>query len=243
MVFQVPQTVEEIGERYNEVLAHIARAAHLVGRNPDDVRLMVVTKTHSPEIVTAAVRAGARFLGENYAEEALAKKRAVHEALGVEWHMIGHVQSRKAEVVAQNFACVHSLDSLKLAARLDRFAAQAGRVLPVLLECNVSGEASKYGFRASDEASWELLLPDFEKVAALPNLSLRGLMTMAPFLPDAEGARPCFRRLRSLRDFLRRRLPKVDWCELSMGMSADFEVAVQEGATWVRVGQAIFGAR
>lgn len=243
MAFHIPQTVEEVGERYTQVLERMARAAQLVGRDPDEVQLVVVTKTHPPEIVTAAIRAGARFLGENYAEEALAKKQAIHAALGVEWHMIGHVQSRKAEIVAQHFAYVHSLDNLKLATRLDRFVAQTGRVLPVLLECNVSGEVSKHGFSASDEASWELLLPELEQIAALPNLSLRGLMTMAPFLPNTEGARPYFRRLRALRDFLRQCLPGVDWRELSMGMSADFEVAVQEGATWVRVGQAIFGAR
>lgn len=235
--------VEEISQRIADVQGRIVQAAQTAGRDPASVRLLVVTKTHAPDVVRASVQAGARFLGENYVEEAVQKMQALPDLAGVEWHMIGHAQSRKAELVAHHFAYLHSLDSLKLAARLDRFAGEAGRVLPVLLECNVSGETSKFGYPAWDEANWNSRLPEFSQIAALPNLSLRGLMTMAPFLPDAEQARPYFQRLRGLRDFLRQRLPQVSWNELSMGMSADFEVAVQEGATWVRVGQAILGAR
>ncbi len=232
-----------IAQRILAIRERIDLAARSAGRDPAEVRLLVVTKTHPPEMVRAVIAAGAQHLGENYAEEALAKQPALADLPGVQWHMIGHVQSRKAEIVARHFDYLHALDSLKLAARLDRFAAAAGRVLPVLLECNVSGEASKFGYPAWQEAAWESLLPEFDQIARLPHLALRGLMTMPPFVPDPELARPCFQRLNALRAFLRRQLPQAHWDELSMGMSADFEVAVQEGATWVRVGQAIMGAR
>jgi pyridoxal phosphate enzyme (YggS family) len=164
-------------------------------------------------------------------------------ATRVEWHMIGHVQSRKAQMVAENFAWVHSLDSLKLARRLDRFAAEAGRRLPVLLECNVSGEATKFGWPAWDENRWPELLPALGEVAELPNLELRGLMTMAPFFDQPEAARPYFQRLKRLQGFLAEALPRVQLTELSMGMSGDFIAAIQEGATLVRVGTAILGSR
>jgi pyridoxal phosphate enzyme (YggS family) len=225
------------------VQERIAQAAQSAGRNAADVRLLLVTKTHPPEAIRAAVQAGASFLGENYAEEAVAKMQVLADLPGVEWHMIGHVQSRKAEMVARHFACLHALDSIKLANRLNHFAGVIGREFPVFLECNVSGEASKYGFPAWDEATWDTLLPTFQQIVSLPNLAVRGLMMMAPFLSEAEQARPYFQRLRKLQQYVRQSLPQAAWNELSMGMSADFEVAVQEGATWVRVGQAILGAR
>jgi PLP dependent protein len=157
--------------------------------------------------------------------------------------MIGHVQSRKAAWVAERFDWLHSLDSLKLARRISRFAGQAGRRLPVLMECNVSGEESKFGWPAWREGSWAELLDPFGEVLELPGLEIRGLMTMAPFLPDPEQARPYFKRLKKLQGYLAAKLPQADWSELSMGMSADFDVAVEEGATWVRVGTAITGSR
>ena len=162
---------------------------------------------------------------------------------GVEWHMIGHVQSRKARLVANHFALLHSLDSLKLARRLDRFAAEASRTLPVLLEFNVGGEESKSGWNASDEAHWEGFLPDITELVKLQNMRIKGLMTMPPLGTDPEDSRLFFQRLRRLRDHLAARFPQADWHELSMGTSADFEVAVEEGATLVRVGTAIVGAR
>jgi pyridoxal phosphate enzyme (YggS family) len=157
--------------------------------------------------------------------------------------MIGHVQSRKAEEVVRHYDWLHSLDSLKLARRLDRFAAETGRRLPVLLECNVSGEESKSGWPASQPEAWDQLAPEVEEILGLNHLEVRGLMTMAPFLPDPEGARPFFRCLVRLRDWLASRYQQTRWDQLSMGMSADFEVAVQEGATLVRVGSAILGSR
>lgn len=227
--------------RYESVLSRIAEAGLRSGR-ARPARLVVVTKFQPLEVVRAAVEAGVSILGENYAEEALQKIAALGQT-AVEWHMVGHVQSRKAGPVAANFDMLHSLDSLKLAARLERFCAEAGRNLPVLLEMNVSGEASKHGFPAWDESGWPGLLPALETLAQFPRLHVRGLMTMPPFFDDPGLVRPYFRRLRRLQEFLMGRLPQTDWTELSMGTSADFEVAVEEGATFVRVGQAILGLR
>lgn len=157
--------------------------------------------------------------------------------------MIGHVQSRKARLVADHFALLHSLDSLKLARRLDRFAAEAKRILPVLLELNVGGEESKEGWDAAGEAQWEAALPEIAALLELPNLRVRGLMTMPPIGIDPQESRRYFQRLRTLRDRLASHFPQADWRELSMGTSMDFQVAVEEGATLVRVGTAIVGAR
>ena len=157
--------------------------------------------------------------------------------------MIGHVQSRKAQLVSANFNLIHSLASLKLAKRLDRFSAEAGEQLPVLLEFNVGGEDSKGGWSAWDEARWSELLGDVSEVLDLPNLKVRGLMTMPPLGSTAEFSRPFFQRLRRLQSFLVNQFPQTDFSELSMGTSSDFETAVEEGATFVRVGTAIVGAR
>jgi pyridoxal phosphate enzyme (YggS family) len=228
---------------YKQVLAQIEQAAHSVHRDSSAIKLVVVTKGHPVLAVKEALAAGVRVFGENYVEEGITKMLACPDQNGVEWHMIGHVQSRKAQPVCEYYAWVHSLDSSKLAQRLDRFSGELGCKLPVLLECNVSGEESKYGWPAWDERSWKDLAGRISPVLALPNLDVRGLMTMAPFLPDPEQARPYFRRLRRLRDFLAHQFPRTNWRELSMGMSADFQVAVQEGATIVRVGTAIMGPR
>ena len=235
--------VASIRERYLSTLDQIAKAAHKSGRNPEDIRLVVVTKSQPLEIVQAAIEAGARILGENYPEEGVMKIQSLSGQSGVEWHMIGHVQSRKAKLVADHFALLHSLDSLKLAQRLDRFAAEANRTLPVLLEFNVGGEESKSGWNASDEAAWSTFLPDVNALFDLPHLRVRGLMTMPPLEADPQEARRFFQRLRQLRDHLAEQFPQADWRELSMGTSADYAVAVEEGATLVRVGTAIVGAR
>jgi pyridoxal phosphate enzyme (YggS family) len=230
----------------SKVTNRIAAAAQRAGRDPSEITLVAVTKTHSAEVVRAAAEAGLRDFGENRIEEAAPKIAAVGRR-DVRWHMIGHVQSRKAREVARaGFALVHSVDSLKLAERLSRFAAEAGRVQPVLLECNVSGEAAKEGFAAwGGPARWGTLLPEWERILALPGVQVRGLMTMAPVFPESEAARPVFQRLRELRDYLRAHLPlaRGNWQELSMGMTDDFEAAIAEGATMVRIGRAIFGER
>ncbi len=237
------ELADTIRERYERVCDAISAAARKSGRDDGAVRLVVVTKLQPVETVRAAIEAGVRILGENYAEEAADKIQKLGPQSGVEWHMIGHVQSRKALLVAQHFTLVHSLDSLHLAQRLDRAAAQVGRRIPVLLEFNVGGEASKHGWQAAEEATWPALFPEVNSVAALPKLRVRGLMTMPPLSTDPEAARAYFRKLRRLQDLLARRAPQAEWEELSMGTSADFEVAIEEGATLVRIGQAILGPR
>ncbi|MCX6060282.1 MAG: YggS family pyridoxal phosphate-dependent enzyme [Chloroflexi bacterium] len=235
--------VESIRERYLSTLKKIEGAAKHVGRDPESVKLVVVTKTQSIEIVRAAIDAGVHILGENYPEEGVTKLKSLHGVSAVEWHMIGHVQSRKAQMVAENFNLLHSLDSLKLAQRLDRFCGAAGRCLPVLLELNLGGEESKSGWLASDEIPGSALMDDLSAIIALPNLQVRGLMVMPPLGIAAELSRPYFQKLKRLQEYLTSQFPKVDFSELSMGTSSDFEVAVQEGATLVRVGTAIVGAR
>lgn len=237
-----------IAENYQRVLEQIALAARSAGRNPDEITLVVVTKGHPLKTVKEAIAAGARHLGENYAEEGISKITALARQSDLQWHMIGHVQSRKAQLVAAHYDLVHSVDNLKLAQRLDRFASQShddqGKCpLPVLLEFNVSGETNKSGWPAWDESTWASLLPDLAALVALPHLQVGGLMTMAPFLDDPRQARPYFQRLRQLQKYLAQHLPQAQWDQLSMGMSADYEVAVQEGATLVRVGTAILGPR
>jgi PLP dependent protein len=234
---------DTIRERYGRVLEAVAAAAEKGGRGREAVRLVVVTKLQPVETIRAAIQAGAHILGENYAEEAAEKIAEVGPQSGVEWHMIGHVQSRKAALVAQHFQLVHSLDSLRLAQRLDKSAREFDRTLPVLLELNVSGETSKHGWQAADESEWKALLPDIRAITELPSVKIRGLMTMPPLSTEPEEARSYFRKLRRLRDFLAKQVPGAQWEELSMGTSADFAVAVEEGATLVRVGQAILGPR
>jgi len=239
----MPNLVDTIRENYLFTLDQIATAARGSGRTPEEVRLVVVTKSQPLDVVLAAIEAGARVLGENYPEEGVTKIQSLPNQSGVEWHMIGHVQSRKARLVAEHFELLHSLDSLKLAQRLDRFAAETNRVLPVLLEFNVGGEESKSGWDASDVSRWDAFLPEIQSILDLPNLKVHGLMTMPPLEADPGDARRFFQSLRLLRDHLASAFPQADWHELSMGTSADYTVAVEEGATLVRVGTAIVGER
>jgi pyridoxal phosphate enzyme (YggS family) len=235
--------VKSIRERYLSTQEKIADAAIRVGRGAESIKLIVVTKAQSVEVAHAAIEAGARYLGENYPEEGVAKIKLLREFSAVEWHMIGHVQSRKAQLVVGSFNFVHSLDSLKLATRLDRFCGEANRSLPVLLEFNVGGEESKSGWMARDETRWPALVDELSMVIALPHLQVRGLMTMPPLGSTPDFSRPFFQRLRRLQEFLTSQFPQIDFSELSMGTSTDFEAAVQEGATLVRVGTAIVGQR
>ncbi len=235
-------TVQEIAQRYVQTLDRVHRAARAAGRDPNDVHLMVVTKGQPLEKVMAVVEAGARDLGENYPEEALPKIQALNRP-EVRWHMIGHLQRRKAPIVVQHFYMMHSVDRLKIARRLERLLAQEDRVLPVLLEFNVGGEESKHGWPAWDPALWPQWADEIAEILDMPHLKVQGVMTIPPWDPDPEAARPYFRRLRTLRDWLAKRFPQGDWRHLSMGMSHDFEVAIQEGATWVRIGTAILGPR
>ncbi len=224
------------------VQTRIAAAAARAGRDPAETTLVAVGKTQPAEVIRAAYDLGQRHFGENRVEEAEEKMEGL--PAGIVWHMIGHIQGRKAKRVVSRFDLVHSMDSVKLAHRLDRLYADLPAPLPVLLEFNVSGEASKYGFAADrwvegDPLS-ETLLAEMEEIVALPHLQVDGLMTMAPIVSSAEEARPVFVRLRKLRDALRAAFPQLAWHDLSMGMTDDFEVAIEEGATLVRVGRAIF---
>lgn len=236
-------TVDEIKKNIQIVQDKIAIAAQKGGRSAEEVRLVVVTKTHPVDIVQKAVEAGARLLGENYAEEGIAKKAGLISQFVLQWHMIGHIQSRKARQVVEQYDYIHSLDSVKLAKKISGFAVEVQRNLPVLLECNVSGEESKFGFMVWEESRWDALLPDIEQIVDLPHVNISGLMTMAPYYDSPEQARPVFRKLMKFREYLSRKFPQSSWQELSMGMSADYEIAIQEGATMVRIGQAILGSR
>lgn len=233
----------QIRERYRQTLERIAVAARASGREPESVRLVVVTKAQPLEVVQAAVQAGARLLGENYPEESVTKILSIEPEIGVKWHMIGHLQSRKARLVINHFDLLQSLDSLKLAERLDRMAKEAERILPVMLQFNVGGEESKFGWPAAHKDDWPAIYPTIETILGLSNLEIRGLMTMPPLETNPDDARIYFQSLRLLRDHLAVRYPQTDWHELSMGTSADYEVAVEEGSTLVRVGSAIVGPR
>lgn len=234
--------LERIGANLVAVEERIAAACERAGRARGEVTLVAVTKTRSLAEIVAAYRCGVRHLGENRVEEAAEKVpalRAMFEPEPATWHMIGHVQSRKARDAVELADVVHSVDSTRLATRLDRFAGEAGKRLPILLEANVSGEESKFGVPAWDDAGCAALVAMAREVTALPHLDVRGLMTMAPIVTDPEEARPVFARLRRLRDVLCDATGR-EWPELSMGMTDDYAVAVEEGATIVRIGRAIF---
>jgi PLP dependent protein len=230
-------------ENLAEVRSRVEQAARDAGRDPEEVRLIVVTKTHPAQVIRLLADEGVKHIGESYVEEALPKIEETRDLPDLQWHMVGHVQSRKARNVVENFHYLHSLDRIKLARLLDKRIEKPTTKLPVLLECNVSGEDTKFGWQAWKEEHWQDLIPQIEEVLEFPNIEVKGLMTMAPFLPDPELARPYFRKLRLLRDYLANRFPESSWGELSMGMSGDFEAAVLEGATWIRVGSAILGER
>lgn len=235
--------IEAMRENLQRVQGQIAEAARQAGRSVEEIKLVLVTKGQPPDLVKEVLELGVKRLGESYAEEGIQKMTALADYEDIKWHMIGHVQSRKAGLVADHFAILHSLDSFKLARRLDRTAAEAGRRLPVLLQINVSGEESKYGFPAPEAASWNDWHRELEGILRLPNLRVRGLMSLAPLVDDADKARPYFERTRLIRDALASNYADQDWRQLSMGMSNDFQAAIQEGATLLRIGTAILGPR
>ena len=221
-------------KRLEAIQRRMAAACASANRDPASVRLLPVSKTFGPEAVCEAAEAGLTVFGENKVQEAKAKIPLCPGRL--HWHLIGHLQSNKARLAVGLFTVIHAVDSVSLLDRLDAVCAESGRRLEVFLEINVAGEACKFGMRPEDaEAA-------VTRANRLTHVTVTGLMTMPPFDPDAERVRPHFRRLRELRDSLQDRtgtpLP-----ELSMGMSHDFETAIAEGATWIRVGTALFGVR
>jgi pyridoxal phosphate enzyme (YggS family) len=218
----------------------MAAAARRAGRNPGDITLMAVSKTHPPECIREAYDAGVKVFGENRIQEFSGKAETLRDLHAAEWHMIGHLQTNKAANAAKLFRAVDSVDSLKLAEKLDAAARAIGKTPDVLIEINVGDEAAKSGVAPNSPALEELLLA----APRLDALVFRGLMTVPPFTDDPAGARPYFRKLRTLRDEIAaRQLPAVTMNQLSMGMSHDFEIAIEEGSTCVRVGTAIFGER
>lgn len=236
--------ISAITQNLSDVQGAILKAARKSGRSVDDVKLITVTKKKSVEVITAAVQAGITRFGENYPEETEEKILALGSRYpDIEWHMIGHLQSRKSVIVANHFDMMHSLDSVRLAEKLGKALDKCGKKMPVLLEMNVSGEGSKGGWAAWDENRWDELIPEVEQILEVKSLKIKGLMTMPPLFEKAELVRPYFVKLRKLRDWMDRHFPQTDWTDLSMGTSADFIIAVEEGATFVRVGTAILGTR
>lgn len=232
----------------------IEAAATRAGRKVDEITLVAVTKTHPLATVIAAYQAGLRHFGENRVAEGSDKVAGLARLIPVEspdpptWHLIGHLQSRQVEQALGRFQVIEAVDSLKLAQRLNRLAERAGcPPVEILLECNVSGEASKYGFAlerwSTDPVQLDAFLQAVTELAALDKLIIGGLMTMAPMVADPEETRPVFKSLAALREKLRLERPQFDWRHLSMGMTDDFEVAIEEGATIVRLGRALFGDR
>jgi pyridoxal phosphate enzyme (YggS family) len=242
---------KEITARLSAVQQRIEESAVRAGRQSSEITLVSVTKTWPTEVLVAAYKAGIRDIGENRPEELGRKRLELHDAFPADdpliWHLIGTLQSRKTRLAAQYADMFHALDRLKVANRLSVQVSELGRSLPLLLEVNLSGEASKSGFDANN---WEKsatqqdeLRNTVQTVAQLPGLRLQGLMTMAPWNVEEAEIRTVFRRTRLLRDWLQSELPELSLPDLSMGMTDDFEIAIEEGATIVRIGRAIFGSR
>jgi PLP dependent protein len=229
-----------IADNIAKVRERISQAAARAGRNTDSITLMAVSKVVEPERILQAYHAGIRIFGENRVQEFADKSSALADLKEAEWHLIGHLQTNKAKKAVELFQIVDSLDSLRLAEKLNQAAQQLNKVLPVLIEINVGGEQSKSGI-APDSPELDALL---QAVQGFPNIQIRGLMTIPPYTENPQDGRPYFRKLRELRDTIaNRRLQRVQMDVLSMGMSHDFEVAIEEGSTCVRVGTAIFGER
>ncbi len=225
-----------ITDRYDEVKARIEAACARAGRNPEDVTLVAVSKTKPEEDIQALYDYGVRDFGENYIQEL----RTKHDDLpkDIRWHMIGHLQRNKVKYIADYVTMIHAVDTLPLAETIEKEGVRFDRIIPVLIEVNVAGEESKFGVTPENCVSFA------EQFAGFPHIRLEGLMTSAPFVENPEDNRPVFRKLRQLAvDINKKNIDNVDMRVLSMGMTNDFEVAVEEGATMVRVGTAIFGAR
>ncbi len=224
-------------KRLQHILERIHQTAASCGRNPETIRLVAVSKTIPSDRVKEAIDAGVTILGENYIQEAREKIKAL-SSYAVSWHFIGHLQSNKAKYAVRLFDLIHSLDALKLARELDKQAKKINKIQPVLIQVNIGEESSKSGVYKQDTI--ELI----EAIGHLENLSVKGLMTIPPFFNAPEKVRPFFADLRRLRDHIKNaNIPNITMDELSMGMTGDFEAAIEEGATLVRIGTAIFGKR
>ena len=240
VVDRVDEERRTIQDNIARIRERISQAAARAGRKPDSITLMAVSKTVEPERIRQAYTAGIRIFGENRVQEFADKATALNDLAEAKWHLIGHLQSNKANRTAELFQAVDSVDSLRLARKLDLAAKQEGKYLSILIEINVGGEESKSGISVSSPELEEIL----RAAADLGHLQISGLMTIPPYTEDPGGAREHFRVLRELREKIAlRNLPRVKMDVLSMGMSHDFEVAIEEGSTCIRVGTAIFGER
>lgn len=236
------QHKEDLARRLDEVKTSIRQTADRVNRNPDEIDLIVVTKEKSAVVVKTLAELGVKQIGESYLKEAAFKIDLLQE-YDLEWHMIGTLQTGKTAQAARLFDQVHSVDRVKLARSLAKAAAEAGKRLPIYLECNVSGEETKHGWHAQDDSRWTELAEQLEDVFRLKTLNVMGLMTMAPYSDDPEDARPYFQKLRRLSEFLQKIYPDQLGRGLSMGMSGDYTAAIEEGATVLRIGSRIVGSR
>ena len=224
----------DLADNFRAVDQRIRAACARAGRDPASVILVPVSKGHSPEMIREAAALGQRVFGENRVQEARIK---IEQCPGnLRWHLIGHLQSNKCRDAIGLFEMIQSVDSLPLAQELNKWGEKEAKTMPILLEVNVAGEATKFGFKP------EQLLPVLTEINALPKMEIHGLMTIAPWTPEPEKVRPIFRRLRELKERCEARL-EAPLAHLSMGMSGDFEVAIEEGATMVRIGTALFGPR
>ncbi|MBI2180148.1 MAG: YggS family pyridoxal phosphate-dependent enzyme [Deltaproteobacteria bacterium] len=226
----------DVADNYHKILDRINEAAGKCGRRAQEIKVLGAAKSQSVESVRAAIAAGVSLIGENYVQEAQQKKAQITQS--VEWHMIGHLQRNKAKAAVEIFDLIETLDSVALARELEKQGKQIGKKIRALVEINLAGEESKSGIAKVD------LAPLLEAVAELEHVTVEGLMTVPPFREDPEAIRPYFRELRELKDkFNAQRIPHVDLQELSMGMTHDYPVAIEEGATIVRIGTALFGPR
>jgi len=229
-----------IAENIARVQEQIAGAASRASRNPEEITLMAVSKTFPAESIREAYAAGLRVFGENRVQEFADKAAAVRDLRDAEWRLIGHLQTNKAAKAAELFDAVDSVDSLRMAEKLNGFAESAGKTLSVLIEINLGGEPTKSGIPPGSDELEQIV----QGAPRWGNLKIQGLMTVPPYTEDFEGSRPYFRQLRQIRESIAARaLPQIGMAVLSMGMSHDFEVAIEEGSTCVRVGTAIFGLR
>jgi pyridoxal phosphate enzyme (YggS family) len=226
--------MSQVSDNLINIHSRMQDAAHRVGRQVLDVRLVAVSKTYPPAVIQEAWNAGQHVFGENRVQDALPKIAELPAK--AEWHFIGHLQSNKIRKALPAFTLIHGVDNLELAQQINRIAGEMGLTANILLEINVSGESTKFGFSPTD------LHQNLEALLCLPNIRINGLMTMAPYSEDPETARPVFSKLRMLRDELSSKSGHA-LQELSMGMSGDFEVGIEEGATIVRIGSSIFGHR
>ncbi len=233
---------ERMAQNLQRIQSRIDEAASRAGREGASIRVAAISKGQSISSIQLAYDLGVRDFGENRVEEGLEKIVELKNLDGIVWHMVGHIQSRKAKSIPSNFHIVHSVDRLKIARHLNRCSEEVGVELPVFLECNTSGEETKSGWPVFDRTAWRLIYKDFSEISGWAHLRVQGFMTMAPWVQDETTIRTSFRRLREFRDDFCGN-SNLDWEELSMGMTDDYSIAIEEGATVVRIGRAIFGER